>query len=192
MPPASQRASTDPRLVSCCERAVLCCAVLCRADRGALGEGPPAHADPGGGGHRWAGHGAGGGALRGGCWWGGRCREVQGTVADRFYYVRVGALECSCSCARSHPAPPWPAVCTTLSFSGSSAFTRLARKFDVVVVDEAAQVRRGAARRCAARGAACVHSLCISSHPLMTLLLLLSEHASVCAPSLGLSTLPCF
>ncbi|KAL4853029.1 putative helicase MAGATAMA 3 [Chlorella vulgaris] len=30
-------------------------------------------------------------------------------------------------------------VCTTLSFSGSSAFTRLTRKFDVVVVDEAAQ-----------------------------------------------------
>ncbi|KAI7846383.1 hypothetical protein COHA_000094 [Chlorella ohadii] len=30
-------------------------------------------------------------------------------------------------------------VCTTLSFSGSSAFTRLARKFDVVVIDEAAQ-----------------------------------------------------
>lgn len=30
-------------------------------------------------------------------------------------------------------------VCTTLSFSGSKAFTRLARKFDVVVVDEAAQ-----------------------------------------------------
>ena len=34
---------------------------------------------------------------------------------------------------------PTPAVCTTLSFSGSSAFTRLTRKFDVVVVDEAAQ-----------------------------------------------------
>lgn len=33
------------------------------------------------------------------------------------------------------------AVCTTLSFSGSTAFTRLARKFDVVVIDEAAQVR---------------------------------------------------
>ena len=30
-------------------------------------------------------------------------------------------------------------MCTTLSFSGSSAFTRLTRKFDVVVVDEAAQ-----------------------------------------------------
>lgn len=30
-------------------------------------------------------------------------------------------------------------VCTTLSFSGSSAFTRLTRKFDVVVIDEAAQ-----------------------------------------------------
>ena len=37
------------------------------------------------------------------------------------------------------PSPP-PAVCTTLSFSGSTAFTRLARKFDVVVIDEAAQV----------------------------------------------------
>lgn len=30
-------------------------------------------------------------------------------------------------------------VCTTLAFSGSSNFTRLVRKFDVVVVDEAAQ-----------------------------------------------------
>jgi senataxin len=30
-------------------------------------------------------------------------------------------------------------ICTTLAFSGSYAFTRLARKFDVVVVDEAAQ-----------------------------------------------------
>lgn len=39
------------------------------------------------------------------------------------------------------PSPPPfpPPVCTTLSFSGSSAFTRLTRKFDVVVVDEAAQ-----------------------------------------------------
>ena len=31
-------------------------------------------------------------------------------------------------------------TCTTLSFSGSAAFTRLARKFDAVVIDEAAQV----------------------------------------------------
>ncbi|RMZ53306.1 hypothetical protein APUTEX25_004794 [Auxenochlorella protothecoides] len=30
-------------------------------------------------------------------------------------------------------------VCTTLSFSGSASFVRLARKFDVVIVDEAAQ-----------------------------------------------------
>ena len=31
-------------------------------------------------------------------------------------------------------------VCTTLSFSGSGLFLRLTRKFDVVVIDEAAQV----------------------------------------------------
>lgn len=32
-------------------------------------------------------------------------------------------------------------VCTTLGFSGSSLFLRLTRKFDVVVIDEAAQVK---------------------------------------------------
>ncbi len=31
-------------------------------------------------------------------------------------------------------------VCTTLAFSGSGLFLRLTRKFDVVVIDEAAQV----------------------------------------------------
>ena len=31
-------------------------------------------------------------------------------------------------------------VCTTLGFSGSGLFLRLTRKFDVVVIDEAAQV----------------------------------------------------
>ena len=52
-----------------------------------------------------------------------------------------------------HPSPPFPpAVCTTLSFSGSSSFTRLTRKFDVVVVDEAAQV---GARRSAATARLC-------------------------------------
>ena len=30
-------------------------------------------------------------------------------------------------------------VCSTLSFAGSSIFYRLSRKFDVVVIDEAAQ-----------------------------------------------------
>lgn len=30
-------------------------------------------------------------------------------------------------------------VCSTLSFSGSSIFSQMARKFDVVVIDEAAQ-----------------------------------------------------
>lgn len=30
-------------------------------------------------------------------------------------------------------------VCSTLSFSGSPLFTQMARKFDVVVIDEAAQ-----------------------------------------------------
>ena len=30
-------------------------------------------------------------------------------------------------------------VCSTLSFSGSGAFSRMARAFDVVIIDEAAQ-----------------------------------------------------
>lgn len=54
-----------------------------------------------------------------------------------------------CSLLTCPPArpPALPlAVCTTLSFSGSSAFTRLTRKFDVVVIDEAAQVRGAGAR----------------------------------------------
>jgi len=31
-------------------------------------------------------------------------------------------------------------VCSTLSFSGSGMFARMTRQFDVVVIDEAAQV----------------------------------------------------
>ena len=41
--------------------------------------------------------------------------------------------------AHSVPLHPNLPVCTTLAFSGSSAFGRLTRKFDVVVIDEAAQ-----------------------------------------------------
>lgn len=55
--------------------------------------------------------------------------------------LRRPSTRCALSrCPCSLPTRPLNAVCTTLSFSGSSAFTRLARKFDVVVIDEAAQV----------------------------------------------------
>lgn len=37
-------------------------------------------------------------------------------------------------------------VCSTLSFSGSGAFGRMLRPFDVVIVDEAAQAVRGPLR----------------------------------------------
>ena len=92
--------------------------------------------------------------------WHGLAPARHGTLADVHLHVgRCTQAAAPASCTQpcgtrpvaanwhTHPRPPRRpcrscAVCTTLSFSGSSAFTRLARKFDVVVIDEAAQVER--------------------------------------------------
>lgn len=127
-----------------------------RAERGALGARPPAHADSGGGQHR--------------C--GVRAPSVPTPQPLLLPVHALRRRRCSADaqlppslvCALDLQPDPAPAaaVCTTLSFSGSGAFTRLTRKFDVVVVDEAAQVRAGVRARVRAGGRATALASCCS------------------------------
>ena len=68
--------------------------------------------------------------------------SVQSVSLDALAALRLGSASAArweLDRARAAVLEEASVVCTTLSFSGSAAFRRLARKFDVVVVDEAAQ-----------------------------------------------------
>lgn len=74
-------------------------------------------------------------------WSGDACHDMTESSKDGAFYLQVGRMPSRIERDRMKLKLLDEAhiVCSTLSFSGSSLFSQLTRKFDVVVIDEAAQ-----------------------------------------------------